>query len=267
MSLTDFGRHFSLSEKRGRGIYCGPEGVFVGDVPLLTLDGDGFCKWRVRELSEINTNLSKLYGVPIEFVTKLGSLAAVANALNKNDVFYARLTTLHLQIPEPPFQTKSNVLLRLAEVARRLHTSGLLKSDWNPQKHPRWPGGTPGGIGGEFAPAGTSDNDPTNDASDVKPTPAQLTIPAPLEIPQILPPSEILPTPLAPPDINPLHVPQNPYPERPKCVDEWAEATAYCMDLFRRGLLGKGDYRGSGTLSQCIRGQVTEDCGGNSTGA
>ena len=102
----------------------------------------------------------------------------------------------------------------------------------------------------------------------VKPSPVQLTIPAPIEIPGMLPPSEILPVPLVPPNINPLHVPQNPYPERPKCVEEWGQATEYCMELVRKGWLGRGAYRGMGkTLSQCILGQVSEDCGGNSTGA
>lgn len=260
MQLTQFARHFSLSETPGIGIYCGPEGVFVGNVPLLTPDASGFPKWKVREIEEIDFNLSKLYGLPVELGPRISALATVANALDRNDVFSARLATLHLQIPEPPSSNSNS-----DEMAKQLRASSLLRKDWDPQKHPRWSRGTAGGIGGEFAPTGSADGSTTTEPSGVKPTPVQLTIPAPIEIPGFLPPSEILPVPLAPPNINPLHVPQNPYPERPKCVDEWAEATAYCMELINRGLLGKGDYRGMGrTLSQCIMGQVSEDCGGNS---
>lgn len=97
--------------------------------------------------------------------------------------------------------------------------------------------------------------------------PAQLTIPAPLELPGGIPfPSEIVPPP-AIPDICPREL-KNPYPDRPECEEEWAEAIAYCMGLLERNQLGRGDYRGSGrTLYQCIMGRVSAACGGNSTGA
>jgi hypothetical protein len=97
--------------------------------------------------------------------------------------------------------------------------------------------------------------------------PAQITIPVPLEIPGEIPfPSEILPPPVIP-NISPRDIPKNPYPDRPECEQEWAEATAFCKRLLERNQLGSGDYRGMGrTLYQCILGQVSEDCGGNSTG-
>jgi hypothetical protein len=95
--------------------------------------------------------------------------------------------------------------------------------------------------------------------------PAQIAIP--LDVPETVPfplPSEIVP-PLTTP-ILPQNVPQNPYPSRPECVKEWADAEAYCRDLQTRGLLGRGDYRWMGkTLTQCVMGQVSEDCGGNPT--
>ena len=158
--MTQFGRNFSLSETCGKGIYCGSEGVFVSDEPLLTCSTSGFRKWKVRDINEINASLSKLYGVPVEFNAKIGSLTAVAKALDRNDFLYAQLTTLHLQIPEPPSHIKSNALSGPAEVEKQLHASGLLKNNWDPQKHPRWPRGTPSGIGGEFAPKDTAGNDP-----------------------------------------------------------------------------------------------------------
>lgn len=61
---------------------------------------------------------------------------------------------------------------------------------------------------------------------------------------------------------------RNPYPDRAGCDEEWADAIAYCKGLLERNQLGRGDYRGSGkSLYQCIMGQVSERCGGNSTGA
>ena len=77
-------------------------------------------------------------------------------------------------------------------------------------------------------------------------------------------PTEITPIPLVPPDVHPRDLPKNPYPDRPECAQEWAEAQEYCRGLLAKGLMGKGDYRGMGkSLYQCILGQVSEDCGGN----
>ena len=80
-------------------------------------------------------------------------------------------------------------------------------------------------------------------------------IPSPL-------PSEIVP-PLITPDILPRSLPQNPYPNRPRCVKEWQDALKFCWELKSSGQLGRGDYRGMGrTLRDCILGQVSESCGG-----
>jgi hypothetical protein len=63
-------------------------------------------------------------------------------------------------------------------------------------------------------------------------------------------------------------IPANPYPDRPECAEEWASAVAHCKRLKENGLLGTKGYRGMGTnLFDCIMGQVSEECGGNSTGA
>jgi hypothetical protein len=59
-------------------------------------------------------------------------------------------------------------------------------------------------------------------------------------------------------------IPQNPYPDRPECAEEWREATEFCTDLRKQRLLGKGAYRNMGkTMWDCILGQVSSDCGGN----
>jgi len=95
-----------------------------------------------------------------------------------------------------------------------------------------------------------------------------VTVPLPFDIPAIEPiplPSEIVP-PNVVPDTLPRSLPQNPYPSRPECVREWAEAAQFCQRPKDRGVLGKGDYRGMGkTVAECIMGQVSEACGGNST--
>ena len=51
-----------------------------------------------------------------------------------------------------------------------------------------------------------------------------------------------------------------------ECEREWEEAREYCGDLRKAGKLGADGYRGMGiTYEQCLRGQVSEACGGNPT--
>jgi hypothetical protein len=179
-----------------------------------------------------------------------------------------QIAAIHLQIPDPPPLAKSALSVAdILDLAGQLRASGLLKEDWNPAKHPRWPAGSPGGIGGEFAPAGAASGDSGAGQQSAPAIPAQLTIPVPFELPGGIPfPSEIVPPPVIP-NINPRDLPKNPYPDRPECEQEWAEATSFCLRLLQNNQLGRGDYRGMGrTLSECIMGQVSEDCGGNSTG-
>jgi hypothetical protein len=175
-----------------------------------------------------------------------------------------------LQIPDPPSLTKADPASpEFLNLARNLQAGGLLNRDWDPAKHPRWPAHSPDSVGGRFAPR---DGDAAADASarDTSPIQAQVTLPLPFDIPAIEPiplPSEIVP-PIVVPDTLPRSLPQNPYPSRPECVKEWADARRYCQELSDRGLLGKGDYRGMGkTVAQCMRAQVSESCGGNSTSA
>lgn len=237
-------------------------------MPLLEqkTDSNGIGQWQPRAVSDLNRDLGKRYGLPIEFNAKTGGLVAVARALDRGDLVHAQIATLHLQIPDPPVLAKSaQSMSEILDLARQLRSSGLLKADWNPAKHPRWPAGSPDSIGGEFAPAGSASSDPAAGNESAPLLPIQLTIPVPFELPGGIPfPSEILPPPLLPPNINPLTIPRNPYPGRPKCVKEWAEATQDCLDLWADGQLGTDDYRGMGkTLHECIMGRVSEDCGGN----
>jgi hypothetical protein len=238
-------------------------------VPLLQHDSNPSEPdlWRPRSISDLNRDLSKRYGLPVEFNSKISALGAVARALGRGDLFHAQMATLHLEIPDPPPLTKSaRSPKEMIDLAGRLRASGLLKADWDPTKHPRWPAGSPDSIGGEFAPAGTPFGDSRAGRSDAPVMPAQLTIPVPFELPAGIPfPSEIVPPP-ALPDIFPRGELRNPFPDRPECEEEWAHAIEYCRDLMRSGKMGKDGSRGWGrTFSQCVLGMVREDCGGSLT--
>ena len=101
-----------------------------------------------------------------------------------------------------------------------------------------------------------------NPLDPVFPGPFEPAIP---NVPKLGPfPSEVMPPPIAIPNAFPRELPINPYPDRPECEEEWAAATKYCFGLVNRGLLGKDGHRGFGkSLSQCIMGQVSQECGGN----
>lgn len=198
----------------------------------------------------------------------MDGLGAICRALNRGDLIHAQIATLHLQIPDPPAFTKAANPDAAIDLVRQLRISGLLKQDWDPQKHPRWPAGSPDSVGGQFAPAGgdaanaaTGRDTSTEQSAQV--IPAQLTLPAPFELPGAIPfPSEIVPPPVIP-DSHPRDIPRNPYPDQPDCEAEWADATKYCRDLYDSGRMGTDGIRGMGNfMYQCILGLVSERCGG-----
>jgi hypothetical protein len=265
------GRRFALSDQPGEGVYCDESGLFVGGVALLErFQGDSF-GWQPRPLPELNRDLGRRYGLPVELNAKLGGLTAIARALSRCDLIHARIATLHLRLPDPPAVTQSfHSTKDVVDFARQLKASGLLKADWDPAKHPRWPAGSPGSVGGEFAPGdseGGASAPPDRGEANLPliPTQGATTLPIPFRLPGQIPfPSEVLPPPVIAPNINPLTIPRNPYPERPRCVREWEEATKDCLDLWSDGLLGTDNYRGMGrTVGECIMGRVSEYCGGN----
>lgn len=261
-----FDRFFRLADAPGTGVSCNQNGLFVGETALLDerRDHRGRPEWRARSLADLD--LSKRYGLPIDFSAKTPAVAAIARSLGRGDLVQAQIATLLLQIPDPPKLSKADLTSgELTALARQLQESGLLKADWDPAKQPRWPAKSPDSVGGRFAP-GNAAAAPGTGASSIQ---AQIAIPAPpIEIPIPIPiplPSEIVP-PLIAPNILPRSLPQNPYPSRPECVKEWRKATEYCLKLKSSGQLGIGDYRGMGrTLRECIMGQVSESCGGNAT--
>lgn len=48
-------------------------------------------------------------------------------------------------------------------------------------------------------------------------------------------------------------------------MTEWADAEKYCKDLLKRGKLSSahGNRGLGGNYDQCVRGQVSEECGGS----
>jgi hypothetical protein len=266
-SLSQIGRWFGLSDQHGHGVSCDENGVFVGAVPLVEPCHGcaGLRKFRPRPLADLNRDLSKRYGLPLDLSAKTASLAAIAQALSRGDILHARIATLHPEMPDPPPLAKAaRPIMEVIALAKELRASGLLKADWNPAKHPRWPAGSPDGIGGEFAPAGIGD-EPAGGEPKATVIPAQLTIPAPFDF--ALPRGVPLPQEIVPPlGIYPRRELVNPYPDREGCDEEWAAALRDCYELLRSKQLGRGNNRGSGrTFEKCVMGRVSERCGGNPT--
>lgn len=80
-------------------------------------------------------------------------LAGIGRALDRGDLVYAMMATLHLEFPDPPDPTGSAPGHRGAvDLSRSLKASGLLKADWDPSRHPRWPAGSADGVGGSLLP-------------------------------------------------------------------------------------------------------------------
>lgn len=81
-------------------------------------------------------------------MNKREGFAAIAKALECGDVALAQIAAVLLQFPDPPMLAKAEGL-DPAALAAELFRSGLLKGDWDPDKHPRT--GTPPNPGW-FAP-------------------------------------------------------------------------------------------------------------------
>lgn len=259
------GTHFSLSDTYSEGVSCNESGVFVAGVPLLERSNKAR-KWQPRPADQLSRDLSRRYGVPIDFSARMLSLAAIAQALNRDDLIHAQIATLHLRIPDPPSPNEPPQPEDAREIVRLLRAARLLKRGWEPAKHPRWPAGTLGSIGGEFAPAESISINPAATDTIGPITTAQVIIPAPLDLPAGIPlPSEILPPP-AVLDVYPRSPLRNPFPDKSDCEEEWAAALAYCEKLLTSGKMGKDGSRGAGKyFTQCVLGQVSERCGGSLT--
>ncbi|MHB8283610.1 MAG: hypothetical protein ACYDD1_02945, partial [Caulobacteraceae bacterium] len=251
---------FRLSASPHEGVWCGRGGASVGGVSLVeqAADREGGERWRPRLADDLSFELTRSYGFPVDALGKMTGLAAVAQGLNDGDLARTQVILLHLQFPDPPSLAKGRPPVRARDqLQRQLKASGLLKAGWDPNEHPRWPAGSEGGVGGEFAPGN----------SGATLTHAQITwAPEIIEpwVPRlVLPKAPTMPSEIVPPisPTMPKDLPLNPYPDRPECEQEWAQAKKYCLRLSKERKMGKDGYRGLGWwIEQCMRGQVSEGC-------
>jgi hypothetical protein len=134
--LNDFSsvRFFRLSSG---GIECDEGGLRVGDVALLTRDEKG--AWAARDERDLDCDLSRAYGFPVEVRAKMAGFATVANALQSRNIAKAQIAALLLRLPDPlPFASAALDKSDARSLSRDLVACGLLKadSDWDEQ-HPR----------------------------------------------------------------------------------------------------------------------------------
>lgn len=117
------------------GIECDKDGLRVGGVTLLALNAKG--GWTPRDDRDLATDLSRLYGFPVDIGSKRAGLTVVATALQSGDIAKAQIAALHLQLPEP-INNRSAQETDRENLARDLIACGLLKADADGDaKHPR----------------------------------------------------------------------------------------------------------------------------------
>jgi hypothetical protein len=152
---------FHLSPPGNGGIFCDERGAFVGAVPMLARTRkNGKDEWQPRDGDDLSQEMSAQYGLPIDMSSKRGGLTAIAKALNEGDGARAQIATVLLGIPDPPSLSKGVPSRQeMIKLASDLHASGLLKADWDPDEHPRWPAKAPDSQGGRFAPKGNGEAD------------------------------------------------------------------------------------------------------------
>jgi len=125
---------------RPDGVQCGADGIFVGSVPLLRREGGAYgqVRWSVRPATELDSELTERYGLPVSVTAKARGIASVARALDRGDLALAGIGAVLLQFPDPPGLGKGvPAAIDWMALAIELAASGLLKGDWDPAKHPR----------------------------------------------------------------------------------------------------------------------------------
>ena len=160
-------RMWRLSEagENNLGLACTNEGLILGRTPLIERRDRRFV---VRDRAEIETLLSRAYRKNMAADRLMSGLATVAAALNANNSCLARIAAVHLRIPNLPDRSArddleaQDILIKFASAdPHEIH-----KASPNDPKHPGWPAGTPGGLGGEFRPKDGSGVAITQDIKD-----------------------------------------------------------------------------------------------------
>lgn len=157
---------------KGRGVSCDANGAYINGTPLLRrTDPLGREHWAPRNCEQLSDEISSEFGVPVDMSSKFGGLRAISNALNEGDVARAQIATVLLAIPDlPPFVKRVSSASAMLEFIRDLYLSGLVKADWDPDEHPRWPAGAPDSQGGQFAPGDDAVDHTDSDSVELDPT-------------------------------------------------------------------------------------------------
>lgn len=151
---------FRLSPGGGtHGLACDENGSFLGPIPLVSLMRDGAEEaWRARPISELNPELSDLYGIPVDLASKAKGLATLARALNDRNVAKAQIAALQLHLPDLPRLAKgARKDEEISALAIQLGRTGILRGAFDPRQHPRWPSHAPDSQGGRFRDADGTD--------------------------------------------------------------------------------------------------------------
>ncbi len=255
-----------------RGLSCDEDGVFIaGDVPLIFRRAviRGGSTYAVRPVHELEKLLTSAYGRDRDFSTHSAGLHLVARYMNQGKWVLAKIASVHLRLGDITDDFALAKLLRTEAGYLAKHCSTCGEGSARAQRasakqdvsnEPRVPAGQSGG--GEW----TGDGGNERQLSNPMVIPAQaiappMPVPMPFDLP--LPPTEIAPFPFAIPGEGLKPPLANPYPNRRKCVKEWAEAQKFCEEQRRQKKLKPG-YGGFGKdVQRCI--QVSGECGGNPT--
>ena len=137
------------------GLTCSEEGLLLARTSLIERRDDRFV---VRGQREIERLLSCAYRTDLAADRLMPGLATVAAAMNANDQCLARIAAVHLRIPDLPDQAArdhmeaEDILIKSAYWNVALHPHDIHKASPDDPKHPGWPAGTEGGLGGKFRP-------------------------------------------------------------------------------------------------------------------
>jgi len=252
------------------GVSCDEEGPSIGPVRLFEMTADGLAP---RPVDELDFIFGEVFGCPINFAAKMTGLTVVARALDAGDLAKAMIATQLTHLPTLPDE---------AAFHRAVHADMLAKAGFNPaeprDERGRWTADSASQVrvrGQPTRPLSVRVDNTDDGFNPAYVRPAQEIAIPPLEVFPEFPPlpatppfsGDIVP-PLTDTPGNALpRTLENPFPRDPKCRKEWEDAFAYCDGLKRRGLIGRGDQRNiAPSYEQCVRGQVSERCGGSPLG-
>lgn len=125
----------SKSGARSLGLTCDADGLFLGLTPLLQR-ADGI--FAPRPPAELQRLLVRGFGIPFQLDRLMHGLAAVASALNANNLCRARIAAVHLRLPDLP-DVLARLDMELEDVELKLDriAKTTAAGDWEPAKHPR----------------------------------------------------------------------------------------------------------------------------------